>query len=76
MLRQMNVGNFRSLVECSISFEDSYTCLVGANDAGKSNVVTAYKWLTDPYSLSDDGRLPSVDLSRTATDITVGLWPL
>lgn len=71
MLRQMNVGNFRSLVECSISFEDSYTCLVGANDAGKSNVVTAYKWLTDPYSLSDGGRLPSVDLSRTATDMTV-----
>lgn len=33
--------------------------------------MTAYKWLTDPYSLSDHGRLPSVDLSRTATSGTV-----
>jgi len=39
---------------------------------GKSNVVTALKWLIDPNKLSENG-LPSVDLSRTATGITVSL---
>jgi hypothetical protein len=72
MLRRMQVSNFRSLVQSQLFFEENYTCLVGANNVGKSNVITALKWLLSPQSLSSDG-LPSVDLSRTSTSRTVSI---
>jgi hypothetical protein len=72
MLRRMQVSNFRSLVQSQLLFEENYTCLVGANNVGKSNVITALKWLLSPQSLSSKG-LPNVDLSRTSTSRTVSI---
>ncbi len=72
MLRRMQVSNFRSLVQSQLMFEENYTCLVGANNVGKSNVITALKWLLSPQSLSSKG-LPNVDLSRTSTSRTVSI---
>lgn len=73
VLVEMNVSNFRSLVEARITFDANYTCVIGAHNAGKSNLIAAYKWLIYPSSLSAGGKLPSVDLSRTATSRTVTL---
>ena len=40
MLKSITIKNFRSIVEQTIEF-DKFTCLVGNNDCGKSNILKA-----------------------------------
>jgi predicted ATPase len=69
MLRHVEVVNFRSLLHLHLDVPASYLCIVGDNNAGKSNIVTALKWLLDPAYANRN--LPSVDLSRTTGDLEV-----
>jgi predicted ATP-dependent endonuclease of OLD family len=39
-IKSVRIRNFRSIKEQTIEFDD-YTCLVGANGSGKSNVLHA-----------------------------------
>jgi predicted ATP-dependent endonuclease of OLD family len=48
MLRRIEVDYFRSLLHFRLDIPASYLCIVGDNNAGKSNIVTALKWLFDP----------------------------
>jgi len=70
MLRQLMVKNFRSLVEFSLDVPSQYLCIVGENNVGKSNIVTALKWLANPRIMSANG-VPSADLSRTASGLEI-----
>src|SRR5260370_22732378 len=75
MINFISVKNFRSLRDFTIKFADQYTCLVGENNSGKSNIITALTWLLSPEIMGSQG-MPLPDLSRTATSsevtITVG----
>lgn len=46
-LKSISVKNFRSLADIEVPLE-SYTCLIGRNDAGKSSVLRAIELLLDP----------------------------
>jgi len=69
MLQRLEVKNFRSLLNLVLDIPSPYFCIVGENDAGKSNIVTALKWLLDPNYMSK--KMPSVDLSRTTPSLEV-----
>lgn len=45
-IKQIRVKNFKSFEDQTISFED-FTLLVGANAAGKSNVINLFRFLSD-----------------------------
>jgi len=72
MLRSVAIANFRSLVDFGLEIPSPYLCLVGDNNVGKSNIVTALKWLFDQGTMLPRG-IPSVDLSRTATSLQVSI---
>ena len=56
-LVRLEIKNYRSIKELvgedAISF-DGRDCLVGKNNAGKSNILEAISFLLDEESLSDD----------------------
>ncbi len=72
MLRSVAIANFRSLVDFELNIPSPYLCLVGDNNVGKSNIVTALMWLFEPGAMSSQG-IPSVDLPRTATSLQVNI---
>ncbi len=41
-LRRLRIHNFRSIIDADIEMHD-YTMIVGANNAGKSNVLVALR---------------------------------
>jgi len=49
-LKELNLRNFRSFSECSVTFQPDLTILVGENNSGKSNVIDAIRLLTPPLS--------------------------
>jgi len=52
-LSRVRIVNFRSCKDETFNLAD-FTCLVGCNNAGKSNILVAVKWLLRPSSLSED----------------------
>ena len=52
-LSQIKIENYKSLVDETFELSD-YTPLIGYNNAGKSNILTAIKWLLRSGSLSAD----------------------
>ena len=48
---EVHIENFRSCIDTRLSLSD-FTPLVGYNNAGKSNILSAIKWLLKPYALS------------------------
>lgn len=52
-LSQIKVDNYKSLITEIFELSD-YTPLIGYNNAGKSNILTAIKWLLRKSSLSAD----------------------
>lgn len=48
----IRIRNFRSCDDVLLKFE-SYTPLVGYNNAGKSNILKAVKWFLRPTGLQD-----------------------
>ena len=54
LLRKMEALNFRLLERFELEFHDDVTVLVGANNAGKSNVVDALLFPRDAIVLTMD----------------------
>ncbi|MBN9482654.1 MAG: hypothetical protein BGO70_07260 [Bacteroidetes bacterium 43-93] len=52
-LSSIRIVNFKSLIDCNFKLSD-YTPLVGYNNAGKSNIIHAIKWLFQKSSLSTE----------------------
>lgn len=50
-LNEITINNFRSFCQSTILLDD-YTPIVGYNNAGKSNILTAIEWLLDASALS------------------------
>ena len=50
-LAQVSISNFRSCKQVSLPLDD-FTPIVGYNNAGKSNMLTAIEWLLDASALS------------------------
>ncbi len=57
-LHHVDIQNFRSIANLTITFEPSCRILVGINESGKSNILYALR-LLDPNipSTNDDRRL-------------------
>lgn len=51
-LAQVSISNFRSCKQVSLPLDD-FTPIVGYNNAGKSNILTAIEWLLDASALSE-----------------------
>ena len=49
-LKNLNLSNFRSFSNESISFEPRLTVLVGENNGGKSNIIDAIRLVSTPLS--------------------------
>jgi putative ATP-dependent endonuclease of OLD family len=47
-LKELNLRNFRSFSDCSVTFKPDLTILVGENNSGKSNTIDAIRLLTPP----------------------------
>lgn len=47
-LSQIEIKDFRSFEQATVSFESSLTALVGENNSGKSNVIDALRLITKP----------------------------
>jgi putative ATP-dependent endonuclease of OLD family len=79
-LRSLDLANFRSCYETSVTFQPTLTLLVGENNSGKSNIIEALRLATVPLSLRrtrffevDDrshGRIDPVELDLTFDGLT------
>lgn len=49
-LAHISISNFRSCKNVALPLGD-FTPVVGYNNAGKSNILTAIEWLIDPSAL-------------------------
>jgi len=49
-LEEIHISNFRSCINTILQLND-FTPIVGYNNAGKSNILTAIKWLLKPFGL-------------------------
>ena len=71
-LTEIHINNYRSCKTASLPLDD-FTPLVGYNNGGKSNILSAIKWLLKPSALSpsdfNDVDCPIV-VSGTITGIT------
>lgn len=52
-LRRLRIHNFRSIIDADIEIHD-YTMIVGANNAGKSNVIAALRAFYEDIKWSND----------------------
>lgn len=71
-LSAIRIINFKSIIECDLNLTD-YTPLVGYNNAGKSNIIKAIKWLLQKSTLNvDDFKNPDspVQIIGTISGIT------
>ena len=78
-LRRLRIRNFRSIVDADIEVHD-YTMIVGANNAGKSNIISALRAFYEDFKHSGDD-IPKmkdgqVDESwvELTLDLTDGEW--
>lgn len=64
-LKQLRIQNFRSFVDETIQFDD-YTCLVGPNSSGKSNILSALNvfFRNNLTSINDNTRMTEEDFYR------------
>lgn len=51
-LSRVEIKNFRSIADSTVSFENPCRVLVGINESGKSNVLKALRLLSDDYAPS------------------------
>ena len=56
-LDNLNVSGFRSIKDClSVIIDERMTILIGANDHGKSNILSAVRCLNDEIDISQEDR--------------------
>jgi AAA15 family ATPase/GTPase len=65
MLTRLKVKGFKSLVDVDVRF-GAFTCIAGANGAGKSNLFDAICFLS---ALADKSLLESAQAVRDETDV-------
>lgn len=72
-LRRVQIHNFRSVIDATIDISD-YTLLVGANNAGKSNLLNAIRTFYDDvkWSSNDIPKINGID-SEFWTELTFAL---
>lgn len=58
-VHRLHIHNFRSICDAEIFLTD-YTLLVGANNAGKSNVIDALRFFFGDYVYNDDVDCPRI----------------
>jgi energy-coupling factor transporter ATP-binding protein EcfA2 len=78
-LRHLRIHNFRSIVDADIEVHD-YTMIVGANNAGKSNIISALRAFYEDIKHSDDDipKMKDVQIDDSwvelTFDLTEGEW--
>ena len=63
-IQSIKISNFRSCVDTEITLSQ-YTALIGYNNSGKSNILTAIQWLLRKTSLSIS------DFSNASNDVSI-----
>ena len=68
-LRKLQLANFRSFVNESVTFETQLTVLVGENNGGKSNLIDAIRLVSSPLSGRRDIYCESTDIRFDTNDV-------
>lgn len=65
-LRRLRIHNFRSITDADIEVHD-YTMIVGANNAGKSNIVAALRAFYEDikHSIDDLPKMSGVQVDES-----------
>lgn len=73
-LRRLRIHNFRSIVDADIEVHD-YTMIVGANNAGKSNVIAALRAFYEDIKHSNDDlpKIPGVQADESWVELSFAL---
>jgi putative ATP-dependent endonuclease of OLD family len=72
-LRRLRIHNYRSIIDADIEIHD-YTMIVGANNAGKSNVLAALRAFYDDLKwTADDGPKTGKSSNETWVELTFEL---
>lgn len=78
-LRRLRIHNFRSIVDADIEIHD-YTMIVGANNAGKSNIISALRAFYEDikYGSDDIPKMKDAQVDESwielTFDLTEGEW--
>ncbi len=64
-LAEITISNFRSCKQVTVALDD-FTPIVGYNNAGKSNILSAIEWLMDGSALTQS------DFNNQGTPVVVG----
>lgn len=73
-LRRLRIRNFRSVVDADIEIHD-YTMIVGANNAGKSNIIAALRAFYEDIKHSGDDipKMKDVQVDESWIELTFNL---
>jgi predicted ATP-dependent endonuclease of OLD family len=73
-LRRLRIHNFRSIVDADIEVHD-YTMIVGANNAGKSNIISALRAFYEDIKHSGDDipKMKDVQIDESWIELTFAL---
>lgn len=73
-LRHLRIHNFRSIVDADIEVHD-YTMVVGANNAGKSNIISALRAFYEDIKHSSDDipKMKDVQVDESWIELTFNL---
>ncbi|WP_413623597.1 ATP-dependent nuclease [Luteibacter sp. Lutesp34] len=73
-LRRLRIHNFRSIVDADIEVHD-YTMIVGANNAGKSNIISALRAFYEDIKHSGDDipKMKDVQVDESWVELTFDL---
>jgi AAA15 family ATPase/GTPase len=78
-LIQIEISNFRSILNQKIDFKDSCVGLIGLNESGKSNILSAIRALEKNYTLTAkdrskiSGKFPRIDYKFSLDDTEIAL---
>lgn len=73
-LRRLRVHNFRSIIDADVEVHD-YTMIAGANNAGKSNLVSALRAFYEDFKHSSDDlpKMPSAQVEESWIELSFAL---
>ena len=73
-LRRLRIHNFRSIADADIEVHD-YTMIVGANNAGKSNVIAALRAFYEDIKHSNDDlpKMPGAQIDESWVELSFAL---
>lgn len=73
-LRRLRIRNFRSILDADIEVHD-YTMIVGANNAGKSNIISALRAFYEDFKHSGDDlpKMKDVQIDESWVELTFSL---